>query len=36
MPYGLEISVAVAGVGLVAYLLRLGWKELGELEKLRK
>jgi len=35
MSYRLEIASIVAGVGLLAYLVRLGWRELGELEKLK-
>lgn len=31
-----EISAAVAAIGVIGYLLRLGWKELGEIEKLRR
>ncbi len=30
------ISLAVAAFGVIGYLLRLGWKELGEIEKLRR
>lgn len=36
MTYGFEIARAVSGVGFLAHLVRLGWKELGEIENLKK
>lgn len=36
MVNGLETVAALAAVGLLAYLIRLGWRVLGELDQLRK
>jgi hypothetical protein len=36
MIYILEIGIAAVAIAIIVYFLRLGWRELGEIDRVRR